>query len=98
MKIKAYTKEFGLLVSKSFTTPVQGEDTIIDLYRLATPTKIYLSSAKGSTVIPLKTKGKRPAYYTRPDGTVTRTLSIHCVNYPMVCTYEDGTKERIGLS
>jgi len=97
-RLKVYTKEYGLMVSRPYLSESDKVYLLQKLSVYCTITKVYSTNGKQSQVVEftlLKTKDKRPIYYTRSDNVKVYTLSIHPENYPMTAFYSDGSCELI---
>jgi len=95
MRIKAYTKESGLVVSREFFDASMVTDLLQELNWVQTIKAAYLTNGKGSKRINFQFNSKktRPLYWIRSDGVRTRSLSVHPENYPMTGHYADGSIE-----
>jgi len=91
MRLKIYTTEGKFLKSKPFTDAQEFIDLLDDALTKFNPAIIYLSTSKSSKIVYHKQQLNRSAYFIRPDGTVTHTLSIHPHHYPITEVREDGT-------
>lgn len=99
MKLKAYTKKFGLIKSHEFKDIGRVYDLLVELCNVTEVKAAFLVDGRNSRKINFTFQKQKivPNYYIRSDGIKTKTLSVHPENYPMRAVYADGKIEILKL-